>query len=231
MTLLPKGFSLLIIMRIVRFLLNPVPLLAIAAIVALFWRLDPAEWAAVGVGAAALAVIAQIFFPFSYRDPAGPGIRFPSWKRSLWVRQLDTGSCNAEELEIAALENPVYDVQRIGVKIKSSPRHADAILMTGPLTRNLKRAAQRTLLASPGAKHAAQRNLLSLPVAKIIRVGDAGGDESIFKGSYALVRRDDLDDDDPLKKFFSSKRIPGNPPRPQEMLKHLADIMAKWEQY
>ncbi len=209
-----QGFSSLIFTRLLRFLLNPAPLLLIVAIIGLFWQFDPMEWMWLGIGYVVAIGIARLFFPFSYRDSPCPKVRHTLFG-SLWVRQLDTGSCNAEELEITALESPVYDVQRIGVKIKSSPRHADVILMTGPLTRNLKRAALRTLDASPQAK--------------IIRVGDAAIDGGIFKGSYALVERprpgDPLADrSDPAMFFFASEclDIKGNPPCPREMIEHLA---------
>src|SRR2546430_2709599 len=78
--------------------------------------------------------------------------------RSLWIRHLDCGSCNGCELELTALENPVYDAQHLGIEFKSSPRHADVVAMTGPFTRNLAEAAQLTVDA--------------MPIPRIVLIGD-----------------------------------------------------------
>src|SRR5690606_24483512 len=72
--------------------------------------------------------------------------------RSLSIRQVDAGSCNGCELEIHALNNAVYDLERFGLKFVASPRHADVLLVTGPLTRNMKVALERTWQATPDPK-------------------------------------------------------------------------------
>ncbi len=73
--------------------------------------------------------------------------------RSLHVRQVDAGSCNACEMEIAATTNPIYDLERFGVHLVASPRHADLLLVTGPVTRNMEIALQRTYEAAPEPAH------------------------------------------------------------------------------
>src|SRR3981189_270847 len=93
-------------------------------------------------------------------------------RRSLWIRHLDCGSCNGCELELTALENPVYDAQHLGIEFKSSPRHADVVTMTGPFTRNLVEAAQLTVEA--------------MPVARVVLIGDCAINRGIYAGSYQL---------------------------------------------
>src|SRR2546421_2153722 len=85
--------------------------------------------------------------------------------RSLWIRHLDCGSCNGCELELTALENPVYDAQHLGIEFKPSPRHADVVAMTGPFTRNLAEAAQLTVDA--------------MPAPRIVLIGDCAIDRGI----------------------------------------------------
>src|ERR1700686_5092194 len=98
------------------------------------------------------------------------------WPRgSLWIRHLDCGSCNGCELELTALENPIYDAQHLGIEFKSSPRHADMVAMTGPFTRNLAEAAQLTVQA--------------MPVPRVVLIGDCAINKGIYVGSYALANR------------------------------------------
>lgn len=94
--------------------------------------------------------------------------------RSLAIRQVDAGSCNGCELEIAGLAGPHYDLERFGVHFVASPRHADCLLVTGPVTRNMAEALRRTWQATPDPKF-------------VIAVGDCGRDGGIFRGSYAVV--------------------------------------------
>jgi Ni,Fe-hydrogenase III small subunit len=94
--------------------------------------------------------------------------------RSLAIRQVDAGSCNGCELEIAGLTGPHYDLERFGVHFVASPRHADCLLVTGPVTRNMAEALRRTWEATPDPKF-------------VIAVGDCGRDGGIFRGSYAVV--------------------------------------------
>lgn len=94
--------------------------------------------------------------------------------RSLAIRQVDAGSCNGCELEIAGLAGPHYDIERFGVHFVASPRHADCLLVTGPVTRNMAEALRRTWVATPDPKF-------------VIAVGDCGRDGGVFRGSYAVV--------------------------------------------
>src|SRR5258705_1825048 len=91
--------------------------------------------------------------------------------RSLAIRQVDAGSCNGCELEIAGLTGPHYDLERFGVHFVASPRHADCLLVTGPVTRNMAEALRRTWEATPHPKF-------------VIAVGDCGRDGGMFRGSY-----------------------------------------------
>ena len=93
--------------------------------------------------------------------------------RSLAIRQVDAGSCNGCELEIAGLTGPHYDLERFGVHFVASPRHADCLLVTGPVTRNMAEALRRTWQATPDPK--------------FVIAGDCGRDGGIFRGSYAVV--------------------------------------------
>lgn len=94
--------------------------------------------------------------------------------RSLAIRQVDAGSCNGCELEIHALNNPFYDVERFGLHFVASPRHADVLLVTGPVTANMREALERTYHATPNPKW-------------VVAVGDCGHDGGVFAGSYAVV--------------------------------------------
>ena len=76
----------------------------------------------------------------------------PALGRSLAIREVDAGSCNGCELEIHAINNPVYDVERFGLKFVASPRHADVLLVTGPVTWNMREALERTYTATPEPK-------------------------------------------------------------------------------
>jgi Ni,Fe-hydrogenase III small subunit len=93
--------------------------------------------------------------------------------RSLWIRQLDAGSCNGCELEINAMANVVHDLERLGLRFVASPRHADVLLVTGPMTRNMREAAERCRAATPE------------PVW-IVAAGDCAVDGGVFKGSPAV---------------------------------------------
>jgi Ni,Fe-hydrogenase III small subunit len=94
--------------------------------------------------------------------------------RSLSIREVDAGSCNGCELEIHALNNAFYDLERFGLRFVASPRHADVLLVTGPVTRNMREALERTYAATPGPKW-------------VVAVGDCARDGGIFAGSYAVV--------------------------------------------
>jgi Ni,Fe-hydrogenase III small subunit len=94
--------------------------------------------------------------------------------RSLAIRQVDAGSCNGCELEIHALNNVFYDLERFGLRFVASPRHADVLLVTGPVTKNMREALERTYRATPDPKW-------------VVAVGDCARDGGIFSGSYAVV--------------------------------------------
>jgi Ni,Fe-hydrogenase III small subunit len=94
--------------------------------------------------------------------------------RSLAIRQVDAGSCNGCELEIHALNNAFYDLERFGLRFVASPRHADVLLVTGPVTKNMREALERTYCATPDPKW-------------VVAVGDCAKDGGVFSGSYAVV--------------------------------------------
>jgi Ni,Fe-hydrogenase III small subunit len=94
--------------------------------------------------------------------------------RSLSIRQVDAGSCNGCELEIHALNNAFYDLERFGLRFVASPRHADVLLVTGPVTKNMREALERTWAATPDPKW-------------VVAVGDCARDGGMFAGSYAVV--------------------------------------------
>jgi len=121
--------------------------------------------------------------------------------RSLSIREVDAGSCNGCELEIHALNNAFYDLERFGLHFVASPRHADVLLVTGPVTRNMREALQRTYNATPDPKW-------------VIAVGDCAIDGGIFGGGYACVGG--------VKEVIPvDLHIRGCPPSPTELLKGL----------
>jgi Ni,Fe-hydrogenase III small subunit/formate hydrogenlyase subunit 6/NADH:ubiquinone oxidoreductase subunit I len=126
--------------------------------------------------------------------------------RSLHVRQVDAGSCNGCELEIAATTNPLYDLERFGIHFVASPRHADVLLVTGPVTRNMELALRRTYDATPEPRI-------------VVAVGACGCSGGIFgEGTYASVGG--VDRVVPVDVY-----IPGCPPRPQAILNGLLVAM------
>ena len=127
--------------------------------------------------------------------------------RSLAIRQVDAGSCNACELEIAALTGPHYDLERFGLHFVASPRHADCLLVTGPVTRNMAEALRRTWEATPDPK-------------LVIAVGDCARDGGIFRGSYAVVGG--VGDVVPVDAV-----IPGCPPTPMAILAGILDVIGQ----
>jgi Ni,Fe-hydrogenase III small subunit len=102
--------------------------------------------------------------------------RAAHWRlgRSLSIRQVDAGSCNGCELEVHALNNAFYDIERFGLRFVASPRHADVLLVTGPVTGNMREALYRTWAATPEPKW-------------VVAAGDCALDGGIFKESYAVV--------------------------------------------
>ena len=127
--------------------------------------------------------------------------------RSLSIRQVDAGSCNGCELEINALANAFYDFERFGLHIVASPRHADVLLVTGPVTLNMREALLRTYDAVPAPKW-------------VIAVGGCALDGGIFAGSYACVGG-------VANVVPVDLHIPGCPPTPAALLKGLLALMTK----
>ena len=126
--------------------------------------------------------------------------------RSLHVRQVDAGSCNGCELEIAATTNPLFDLERFGIHFVASPRHADLLLVTGPVTRNMEIALRRTYEAAPDPR-------------VVVAVGACGCSSGIFgEGTFAAVGG--VDRVLPVDVY-----IPGCPPRPQAILNGLLVAM------
>src|SRR5438132_3874962 len=125
--------------------------------------------------------------------------------RSLSIREVDAGSCNGCELEIHALGNAFYDLERFGLRFVASPRHADVLMVTGPVTRNMREALTRTYNATPDPKW-------------VVAVGDCAVDGGLFAGSYAVaggvnaVVPVDL-------------HIRGCPPSPAQLLKGLMALL------
>src|ERR1051326_6855789 len=127
--------------------------------------------------------------------------------RSITIREVDAGSCNGCELEIHALNNSIYDVERFGMKFAASPRHCDVLLVTGPVTHNMRVALERTYAAMPEPKW-------------VIAAGDCAAGCSVFAQSYATVGA--VDSVVPVDLV-----IRGCPPKPIDLLKGLLSLMEK----
>ena len=119
--------------------------------------------------------------------------------RSLRIRAVDGGSTNAEEIELTALNNAYYDIDRFGLSFVASPRHADMLFVTGPVTRNLETAVRTTYEAAPRP-------------CIVVAVGDGACDGGIWKDSYAVVGGVE-------KVIPVDIKIPGDPPTPTEILR------------
>lgn len=119
--------------------------------------------------------------------------------RSLAIREVDPGSCNGCEIEITGLTSPVYDSERFGIHFVASPRHADMLLVTGPVTRNMEVPLRKTYDATPDPK-------------LVVAVGDCAQTCGVFKGSYAVAGS--VDQIIPVDVF-----IHGCPPEPADILR------------
>lgn len=125
--------------------------------------------------------------------------------RSIFVRHLDAGSCNDVEIEIAALSNPVYDLQRFGIHFVASPRHADVLLVTGPFSRSMEAAALAAFRAMPEPR-------------RIVTVGDGFRPDGVFGDSYAVI---------PLPHEMRDAwvlHVMGDPPSPRLLLDALLSL-------
>lgn len=130
--------------------------------------------------------------------------------KSLAIRELDSGSDNATEIELNNLSTPHYDVERFGITFVASPRHADVLIITGAITRNMEIAAKKTYDAMPNPKF-------------VIAVGDDACGMGILNESYAVLGGAD-------KLFNVDLKISGNPPTPKEIIKGLLALTRKIKQ-
>jgi Ni,Fe-hydrogenase III small subunit len=125
--------------------------------------------------------------------------------RSLAIREVDSGSDNATEIELNNLSNPYYDVERFGISFVASPKHADMMIITGAVTLNMEMAVRKTYEVIPSPK-------------LVIAVGDDACTGGIFKNTYAVRGGAD-------KVIPVDAKIPGNPPSPDEIIKGLLSLM------
>jgi Ni,Fe-hydrogenase III small subunit/Pyruvate/2-oxoacid:ferredoxin oxidoreductase delta subunit len=128
-------------------------------------------------------------------------------QRALNIRQVDAGSCNGCEAEIAALTNPYYDLERFGIHFVASPKHADMLLVTGPVTRNMAEAVKATYEAVPAPK-------------LVVAVGACGCSSGIFAGSHAIVGA--VDSVIPVDGY-----IPGCPPPPAMLVSGILEVLRR----
>jgi Ni,Fe-hydrogenase III small subunit len=127
--------------------------------------------------------------------------------RSLAIREVDAGSCNGCELEIQALGNAYYDLERFGLRFVASPRHADVLLVTGPVTKNMREALERTYAATPDPKW-------------VVAAGDCAANCGVFAGSYAIAG--------PVADIVPVDiTIPGCPPAPVRLLEGLLALLER----
>jgi Ni,Fe-hydrogenase III small subunit len=144
-------------------------------------------------------------------DPAGRQLReliLRKFGRSLHIREVDTGSCGACESEIIACSNPLYDIQRYGINFVASPRHADCLLVTGPVSKNMALALSRTWEAMPEPKF-------------VVTCGDCALNGGLFRGSYYV-------ENGVSSVLPVALHIPGCPPDPETIIKSLLGFLAKY---
>jgi Ni,Fe-hydrogenase III small subunit len=168
-----------------------------------------------------IRILAQIFRTGIVTEPDSPGRHDEieviggrleeavkrRFRGSLTIRQVDAGSCNGCELEIHAINNPIYNCERFGVHFTASPRFADMLLVTGPVSRNMEIALRRTYDATPAPK-------------LVVAVGDCGCTGGIFGESYASLGGVD-------KVIPVDVRIPGCPPTPEALLAGILTAIEK----
>lgn len=138
----------------------------------------------------------------------GASVDRAAWRklgRSLAIREVDAGSCNGCELEIHALNNAFYDLERFGLRFVASPRHADVLMITGPVTKNMREALVRTYNATPDPKW-------------VVAVGDCAVDGGLFAGSYAVFGG-------VAQVVPVDLHVRGCPPRPMELLAGLLTLL------
>jgi Ni,Fe-hydrogenase III small subunit len=130
--------------------------------------------------------------------------------RALAIRHVDAGSCNGCELEIHAMNSPYYNLERLGIKFVASPRHADLLLVTGPVSRNMEEALRRTYDATPDPK-------------LVVAIGDCGCDGGIFGESYASCGR-------VANVIPVDVAVPGCPPTPLAIMQGILTAISAREQ-
>ncbi|HEU68298.1 MAG TPA: NADH-quinone oxidoreductase subunit NuoB [Candidatus Acetothermia bacterium] len=133
-----------------------------------------------------------------------------SFKRALWVFHIATGSCNGCDIEIVAALTPRYDVERFGIKLVGTPRHADALLVTGPVTRPMAERLKRVYEQTPDPK-------------AVVVVGGCGSTSGVFYESYNVVGP--VDEIVPVDVY-----VPGCPPRPEAIIHGVVTAVAKLEE-
>ncbi len=132
-----------------------------------------------------------------------------SFKRALWVYHLNTGSCNGCDIEIVAALTPRYDVERFGIKLVGSPRHADVLLMTGPVTRQMESRTRRIYAQAPDPK-------------VVMVIGNCGVEGDVFHESYNLIGP--IDQIVPVDVY-----VLGCPPRPEAIIDGVVKAWLKLE--
>ena len=159
-------------------------------------------------------VVTRHIEPGLSREANSAGLKLKSlirkkFGKSLHIRQVDTGSCGGCESEIISTNNPIYDLQRFGVNFVASPRHADALLVTGPLSKNMLVALKSTYEAMPEPKF-------------VITLGDCAWDGGMFKDSYYVAG--------PIKDVLPVElHIPGCPPSPLAIIQALLNLLQNEE--
>lgn len=132
-----------------------------------------------------------------------------SLKRALWVYHVNTGSCNGCDIEIVASLTPRYDIERFGIKLVGSPRHADVLLVTGPVTRQMEPRLRRVYAQTPDPK-------------VVMVIGNCGADGDVFHESYNLVGP--VDQIIPVDVY-----VVGCPPRPEAIIEGVVKAWLKLE--
>src|SRR4051794_13992128 len=158
-------------------------------------------------------LIRKIFTTGRVAEPAGPPPARPSCPKaatlrgSVQLRHVDAGSCNGCEIEIGAAFGPVYDAERYGARLVASPRHADALLVTGPVTRNMAEPLRRTFEAVPRPR-------------VVVAVGDCARDCGVFAGAYGVAG--------PVRKIVPvDVEIAGCPPRPEAIVEAVRTLTGR----
>ncbi len=150
-----------------------------------------------------------VYAPYTYRGTVVKKVNYRHLKRSLWAYHINTGSCNACDIEILATLMPRYDAERFGIKLVGSPRHADVLLVTGTVTEKIKDNVLQVYQQVPEPK-------------LVIVIGGCGSTKGVFQESYAMAGP--IDEIIPVDVY-----IPGCPPRPEAIIYGIAKAWEKME--